>query len=232
MEGLDVLYRHRLSAAEIKAKDAVWRVFCEEFLGAPHPADGHSAGDRLRLRRVHPCHPRRSEARRRSKLRRRFFPAAGAGVPPGGRRKSDFVAEGTVDVCFTSNFFEHLLSKAVMDAVLAETIRALKPGGRLMALQPNLRYVAGRYWGFYDHHLPLTHLSCGEAIAKAGFEIQELIPKFLPYSTKSALPKHPVLVRAYLRLPLAWHFLGRQFFIVGPQASALNRRALALMSSS
>lgn len=215
MEGLDVLYRHRFSAAEIKAKDAVWRVLYEEFLEHRiRPTDtvleiACGYGEFIRIIRAG------------RKIAVDLNSDVASFLPPevefhlADAANLDFVAEGTVDVCFTSNFFEHLLSKAVMDAVLAETIRVLKPGGRLMALQPNLRYVPGRYWDFYDHHLPLTHLSCAEAFAKAGFEIQELIPKFLPYSTKSALPKHPVLVRAYLRLPLAWHFLGRQFFIVG-----------------
>jgi len=36
----------------------------------------------------------------------------------------------------------------------------------------------------------------------------------LPYTTQGALPTHPLLVKAYLKLPLVWPLLGKQFFIV------------------
>lgn len=130
-----------------------------------------------------------------------------------------FLANNEVDVCFSSNFFEHLASKAEMDAVLVEAFRVLKPGGRYVALQPNLRFAAGEYWDYYDHVLPLTDRSAVEAFRKAGFEIERVVPRFLPFSTKSRLPQHPLLVAAYLRVPLVWRLLGRQFLLVAQKPS-------------
>ena len=45
--------------------------------------------------------------------------------------------------------------------------RVLRPGGRMIALQPNIKYAPGAYWDFYDHHIPLSHLSCAEAFRLA-----------------------------------------------------------------
>jgi hypothetical protein len=81
-------------------------------------------------------------------------------------------------------------------------------------MQPNIRYEPGRYWDFYDHVLPLSHLSAAEGLAKHGYIVEKLIPRFLPFTTKSALPQHPLLVRAYLATPLAWRFMGGQFLVV------------------
>ena len=57
---------------------------------------------------------------------------------------------------------------------------------------------------------------------RAGFEVTKLIPKFLPYSTKSALPSHPALVALYLRVTLAWHLVGKQFLIIGKKTRRMS----------
>jgi hypothetical protein len=101
-----------------------------------------------------------------------------------------------------------------MDEVLCEVWRTLKPGGLYITMQPNLRFEPGRYWDYYDHILPLTHLSCREAFIKAGFEVTKVVDRFIPFSTDSKLPQHPLLVKMYLRLPLLWRFFGGQFVIV------------------
>ena len=53
----------------------------------------------------------------------------------------------SLDVVFTSNFFEHLPTKAHLERTLVEAYQALKPGGCLIALGPNrdplLRDVIG-----------------------------------------------------------------------------------------
>ncbi len=119
-----------------------------------------------------------------------------------------------VDVVFTSNFLEHLHDKAECDRVFAEVLRVLKPGGRFIIMGPNIRYLADRYWDFYDHHLALSHLSLEEGLVQAGYTVDRVIPKFLPYTAKSALPKHPALVALYLKLHFAWRIFGRQFLVV------------------
>lgn len=124
------------------------------------------------------------------------------------------IGEAKVDIVFTSNFLEHLPNKEALNRFLDQVMLVLKPGGRYLILGPNLRYLAGEYWDYYDHHLGLTHLSLSEALELRGFVIQQCLGKFLPYTTQGSLPTHPFLVRLYLRIPFAWRFFGKQFFIV------------------
>lgn len=100
----------------------------------------------------------------------------------------------------------------------------LKPGGRMIVLQPNIRLVGSAYWDFLDHKTPLTDSSLAEAAITSGFEIEHLIPRFLPYTTKSRLPQHPALVRAYLRVPLAWRVMGKQTLLVARARSRKRER--------
>ena len=120
----------------------------------------------------------------------------------------------SVDVCFSSNIFEHHADKETMDGVLYEAFRVLKPNGRYVAMQPNIRYEPGRYWDYYDNILLLSHLSCKEAFEKAGYCVEELIPKFIPFATATRLPQWPILAKLYLAFPPIWRFLGGQFVIV------------------
>jgi hypothetical protein len=43
----------------------------------------------------------------------------------------------------------------------------------------------------------------------------DIVPRFLPYTTRSALPQHQMLVALYLKIPILWRFLGKQFLVVG-----------------
>lgn len=125
------------------------------------------------------------------------------------------IPDNTADVVFTSNFLEHLRTKEECDAVLNEVHRVLKPGGRFIIMGPNIRYLSDKYWDFYDHYLPLSHLSVEEGLAQAGFSSEKVIDRFLPYTTRSALPKASALIAIYLRIPLAWPIMGKQFLVVG-----------------
>lgn len=129
------------------------------------------------------------------------------------------VIDGQADLIFTSNFLEHLPDKKTFDIFLDQVLKALKPGGKYMILGPNLRYLPGEYWDFYDHHLALTHLSLAEALIYKGFKINTCIDRFLPYTTHSKYPTHPSLVSLYLKIPLAWRFMGKQFFVVAEKPS-------------
>ena len=121
---------------------------------------------------------------------------------------------GSVDVAFTSNFFEHLPEREDVLTVLAELRRVLKPGETFMIIQPNIKYLYQHYWDFFDHRIPLSHESMAEALGIVGFTVQRCQAKFLPYSFKSRLPKADFLVRWYLKFPPAQWILGKQMFIV------------------
>jgi SAM-dependent methyltransferase len=121
---------------------------------------------------------------------------------------------GALNVVFTSNFFEHLPDKGALGRTLDEIFRCLAPGGKLIAMGPNIKYLAGEYWDFWDHYLPLTEKSLSEGLINRGFEISECVGKFLPYTMVDQRPYPGVFLKLYLRLPLAWRIFGKQFLVV------------------
>jgi SAM-dependent methyltransferase len=123
-------------------------------------------------------------------------------------------SENSLDVVFTSNFFEHLPDKRTLGLTLDQASRTLKPGGKLIAMGPNVKHVPGEYWDFWDHYLPLTELSLSEALENRGMLIQQAIAKFLPYTMARGPQPPPWSVSIYLRLPFAWWIFGRQFLVI------------------
>jgi len=146
----------------------------------------------------------------------------GATLPPdvhfiraSGLDLADVLPNDSFDLAFFSNYLEHLASTEAVLEQLRVTYSLLKPGGKVLILQPNIRLIGGSYWDFIDHQTALTEKSLGEAATMAGFRTKQVIARFLPYTTKSKLPQHPLLVRAYLHLPPAWLFLGKQTLYLG-----------------
>jgi len=124
------------------------------------------------------------------------------------------VQAGSLDVVFTSNFLEHLPNKEALERTLESARYALKPGGLFIALGPNIKYLGGAYWDFFDHYIALTELSLEEVLVKSGFEVRENFGRFLPY-TMSQGRQYPLwMLRAYLSMRPAWRFWGKQFFVV------------------
>jgi len=118
----------------------------------------------------------------------------------------------TVDVAFTSNFFEHL-SKDDIVKTIKEVYRILRKDGKFLILQPNIRYCYKDYWMFFDHITPLDDRSLSEILEVNGFKVIECIPKFLPYTTKSKLPKSVFLLKVYLKISIIQKIIGKQAFI-------------------
>jgi SAM-dependent methyltransferase len=122
--------------------------------------------------------------------------------------------EGEIDVAFASNFLEHFETKKDLDRLFAEVLRVLRPGGQFIVVGPNIQYAYREYWDFYDHYLPLSHLSLCEGLMLAGFMPERVIDRFLPYTMQGRTPTWDILIKLYLRLPFAWRFLGKQFLVV------------------
>ncbi len=130
------------------------------------------------------------------------------------------LANDSLDVVFTSNFFEHLPDKQSLSRTLGHALRCLKPGGRLIAVGPNIKYLHGEYWDFYDHHVYLTETSLGEAMEITGYQLELVTPQFLPFTMVKA-PEYPMFfVRLYIALPWFWRIRGRQFLLVATKPMA------------
>jgi len=119
----------------------------------------------------------------------------------------------SLDIVFTSNFFEHLPSKHAFADTVAQALRCLRPGGRMIVMGPNIRFVGGAYWDFWDHHLPFTDISMAEGLRVQGFEIERAISRFLPYTMVNHRPAPIVLLSLYVCFPPLWRLFGKQFLI-------------------
>jgi SAM-dependent methyltransferase len=124
---------------------------------------------------------------------------------------------GVADVVFASNFLEHLTREDIL-ATLREVRRILKPSGRFLILQPNIRYCKEDYWQFFDHITPLCERSLTEALETTGFDVPYVLGRFLPFTTQGRLPNSILLLRLYLTLRPLWRIFGQQsFFIATPR---------------
>jgi SAM-dependent methyltransferase len=117
-------------------------------------------------------------------------------------------------VVFTSNFLEHLRSKELVDKTLREAFRCLKRGGKIICLGPNIKFVPGSYWDYWDHFIPITEESMAEALSLKGFRVGKKVDRFLPYTMSGGKNPPLIAVRLYLKLPFAWRFFGKQFLVI------------------
>jgi SAM-dependent methyltransferase len=210
--GLKALYRNRFDK-ESEQRQETWDVLCKHFFQAWVAEDAVvldlAAGHCEFINNIRAGHRIAVDLNPDVKLR------AATGVETHVLRSDDLVdiAQQSIDVVFISNFFEHV-SREVILATLVEVRRVLRPGGRLMVLQPNVRYCARDYWQFFDHITPIDDRALTEAFSATGFDVIKNIPRFLPYTTKSRVPNWPILVKLYLRVPLVWRVMGAQAFMV------------------
>jgi SAM-dependent methyltransferase len=211
------VYERRFTEADAQQKDAMWReivAYLQRYVGDDAVVLDVACDRGHFIRHVVAREKWASDVRDVSGL----LPADVRFVHTDGIGLGDHAPGNHFDAIFMSNYLEHLESG---DRVI-EQFRALrpllKPGGRVIVLQPNIRLVGDAYWDFIDHKVALTEKSLVEAAELAGFRTTILITRFLPYTTKSRFPQHPRLVRAYLAFRPGWRLFGRQTLYVGEPA--------------
>lgn len=136
--------------------------------------------------------------------------------------------ESYFDAVFVSNFLEHLPTQEHVARFLSRMWSCLKPGGRIAIMGPNYKYCSRDYWDCADHTLALTHVAVGEHLYTAGFEVRQVVPRFLPYSFRGRFPASSALTGLYLRMRLAWPMFGKQFFLVGQRPAGVPALTAAL----
>lgn len=121
------------------------------------------------------------------------------------------IEDKTLSTVFASNFFEHFTLEQGA-AILAEMRRVLKPGGRLIVVQPNFRLEPRRYFDDYTHRTAYTDAGFQDFLVASGYRIVHAEPRFTPFTLKSRFPVAEWLIRLYLSLP--WRPLAGQFLVV------------------
>lgn len=221
---LERIYANRFPTAERAAKARLWQTLYEAFFARYVPVGGTVLDIGAGYCDLINCVP--AGRRIAVDLNPETVYAAGDGVEVHTlslERLGSAVAPRSVDVAFASNVFEHLRGPDALLEVLREIRQALRPGGLLMVLQPNVRLVRGAFWDFFDHTLPLTEKGMAEALTVGGFEVVERRARFLPYTTKSGLPRWGWLVRLYLALPPAQWLLGKQMLVIARRPGGAPR---------
>jgi SAM-dependent methyltransferase len=111
------------------------------------------------------------------------------------------VGPGSFDVVLASNLLEHFPPDEAA-SIVSGVARVLRRGGRVILIQPNFRYAWRRYFDDYTHRSIFTDVSLPALLRASGLAIEDVRPRFLPYSMSGAwVPITSWLVGAYLRSP-------------------------------
>ncbi len=215
---LKALYEARFEKKRLYKKSAVWRVLCkyffEKWILPEDTVVDVAAGycefiNHVKAKKKY-AFDLNPDVENYSKIGRGGVNAVVASCFDIGK-----YVQQEVDVFFISNFLEHLTNKDEVGELFKELVGLLKPGGRLLVLQPNIRLVGGAYWDFYDHKVALTEKSLMELAEMNGLKVDLCIPRFLPYTTKSTFPQAAWLVWLYLKfMPFSGLVFGKQSFMV------------------
>ena len=213
---LKEIYSRRFTEKDAAEKDLIWREIAAYLQrNVPIPPSGEvldiacDRGDFIRNVTA--------RGRWATDLRdvSQHLPADVRFVQANGINLLESVPDSHFDVVFMSNYLEHLPTSEHVIAQLNVARQLAKPGGKVVVLQPNIRLIGGSYWDFIDHQVGLTDRSLIEAGELAGLTTHRVIRRFLPFTTKSRLPRHPLLVRWYLRFPALWIVMGKQSLYIG-----------------
>ena len=208
-ESLDEIYGRRFSDTEAAEKHALWRVICrhlQRYVGKDATVLDLACDRGYFIENITARERWATDIRDVSE----YLSAPVRFVQAEGLTLDRVLPVAEFDIVFMSNYLEHLSSGDAVVEQLRVVRDLLRPGGRAMILQPNVRLLGGAYWDFIDHKVALTERSLAEAAELAGLESTRVIKRFLPYTTKSRLPQSPLLVRSYLAFRPAWLLFGKQ----------------------
>ncbi len=215
---LDRLYDTRFAAGERRRKHGAWREvvrFLRPWIDPAAPVLDIACDDGYFISNVAAAERWATDLRDVSSS----LPADVRFVRSSGLELRSHVPAAHFGTVFMSNYLEHLADRHEVVEQLRVARDLLAVGGRVVVLQPNIRHAGPAYWDFIDHHVALTDRSLVEAGEIAGLRAVKVIPRFLPFTTKGRSPVDPRLVRLYLRVPLAWRFLGGQTLYVAERAA-------------
>jgi SAM-dependent methyltransferase len=105
--------------------------------------------------------------------------AAGVRAEVGDCSNLDRFDAGTFDTVFASNLLEHLDRPATLQ-LLGGVRRVLRPGGRIVLVQPNFRLRPREYFDDYTHVQIFTDRSLPDLLASVGFTVERVEARFLP----------------------------------------------------
>lgn len=106
-----------------------------------------------------------------------------------------------LDIIFMSNILEHFDDEG-LDNLFNKIFKIIKPGGRIILVQPNYYYSYRQYWDDYTHKKAFSHVSICDFLKSKGFEIVRIEKRFLPLTMKSFFPKSYSLTRLFLASPI------------------------------
>src|SRR5256886_16180041 len=147
---LKEVYEHRFDEADQARKEAIWRElgrFLQRYITPDARVVDIACDLGYFIRNVHAGERWATDIR-----------DVGATLPPdvrfiraSGLDLADVLPNDSFDLAFFSNYLEHLASTEAVLAQLPGTYSLLKPGGRVLILQPNIRLIGGSYLDFLDH---------------------------------------------------------------------------------
>ena len=208
----DRIYAYRFRGVDPRAKLAVWAVLSRWVagkLGNPSIVLDPAAGACEFINTV----PARERWAIDMGQQVRTLAAEGVRAFVGDNTAVDLPREHFEGI-FVSNFLEHLADAEACAKFLEHMFALLVPGGRIVVMGPNFRACPRDYFDFADHALILTERSAAEQLFAAGFEIVEVHARFLPLTFSGKAPFRRWVVSAYLSMPFAWRFFGKQFLLV------------------
>jgi ubiquinone/menaquinone biosynthesis C-methylase UbiE len=208
------IYKARYSERSEKAKGEIWKVLISDFLQQfVKPTDtvvDIAAGHCEFINHIHAAKKYAVDIEPRIK----HYANKDVQIIVCDATKLPKTLNNKVDVVFMGCFLEHLPSKDAIIELLLGIKRILRKGGKLMILNPNIRFSTADYWDYFDHLTPVSDRSVVEVLMALGYELDIVIPRFVPNTVKDRLPKSPFLVKLYLHLPFLFPIFGKQMFIV------------------